>query len=160
MPHNSPAIAGTAGVVSGGDVRLAREAELAEEDDSDDDEDILSTLDELRRRGDPEDVDRQPVLGSSDIPVRPGEWPLGYPLQGIPRVAAVLNLNYEYNEERAQWERQKKEVTERTFRPGGSGLFAGGTIRANEGFQPRVSIDQTILTPNNGQQPRVSISVS
>jgi len=160
VPHRSPGIAGTAGRSVPGSERLVTEEDDEEGGDIIDREDAVRTLDALRRSGDPEDVDRQPVLGSDDIPVRPGEWPLGYPLQGIPRVAAVLNLNYEFNETRQQWERQKKGVTERTFRPGGSGLFAGGTIRPNEGLQPRVGFDRRTQTPNTGGQPEVAVDVS
>jgi|AKVG01.1.fsa_nt_gi hypothetical protein len=79
-----------------------------EPDDEESEPEPNRTLDQLRNTGDPNAVDRTPVLGTDDIPVKPGEWPLGFPVQGIPRVAAVLNLNYVYNEEREQWERQKK----------------------------------------------------
>lgn len=64
-----------------------------------------STLEQLRAAGDPTSTARTPMFGPGDIPVRPGEWPLGYPLQGVPRVAVTLNLNYVYNPERGEWER-------------------------------------------------------
>lgn len=63
------------------------------------------TLDQLRKSGDVNDVGRTPVLGSEDVPVEPGSWPIGYPLQAVPRVAVTYNLNFVYNEETEQWER-------------------------------------------------------
>jgi len=79
-------------------------ADSDEEDDSDEPAQA-PTLQQLRATGDPNDVGRTPVLGSDDIPVEPGSWPIGYPLQAVPRVAVTLNLNYVYNEETEQWER-------------------------------------------------------
>jgi len=64
------------------------------------------TIEQLRSTGDPNEVERTPVLESGNIDVAPDEWQLGFPLQGIPRIAAVLNLNYLYNEDRERWERQ------------------------------------------------------
>jgi len=65
------------------------------------------TLDELRTTSGGQTVDRKPIFSSGDIDVKAGEWPLGFPLQGIPRVAAVINLNYVYDEERGEWRRQR-----------------------------------------------------
>jgi len=74
-------------------------------DDGESDAQPARTLDALRNTGDPNDVGRTPILGTDDIPVTPGEWPLGYPLQGVPRVAVTLSLQYVYNEAEDQWER-------------------------------------------------------
>jgi len=66
---------------------------------------IERTLDQLRGGGGPA-VDRDSVrLDSSDIPVAPGQWPLGFPLQGLPRAAVTFNLNYVYDEQKDQWVR-------------------------------------------------------
>jgi hypothetical protein len=70
-------------------------------------DDMQRTIEQLRSTGDPNEVERTPVLESGNIDVAPDEWELGFPLQGIPRLAAVLNLNYVYNEERERWERQE-----------------------------------------------------
>jgi len=74
-------------------------------EDAESDAEPARTLDALRNTGDPNDVGRTPILGTDDIPVTPGEWPLGYPLQGVPRVAVTLSLQYVYNESEDQWER-------------------------------------------------------
>jgi len=68
-------------------------------------DDMQRTIEQLRSTGDPNEVERTPVLESGNIDVAPDEWQLGFPLQGIPRLAAVLNLNYIYSEERGRWER-------------------------------------------------------
>jgi len=70
-------------------------------------DDMQRTIEQLRSTGDPNEVERTPVLESGNIDVAPDEWELGFPLQGIPRLAAVVNLNYVYNEERERWERQE-----------------------------------------------------
>jgi len=70
-------------------------------------DDMQRTIEQLRSTGDPNEVERTPVLASGNIDVAPDEWELGFPLQGIPRLAAVLNLNYVYNEQRERWERQE-----------------------------------------------------
>lgn len=75
------------------------------EQDTTDDGRQTPTLDQLRKSGDVNDVGRTPVLGSEDLPVEPGSWPIGYPLQAVPRVAVTYNLNFVYNEENEQWER-------------------------------------------------------
>lgn len=69
-------------------------------------DEMQRTIEQLRASGDPNQVERTPVLESGNIDVAPDEWELGFPLQGIPRLAAVVNLNYVYNEERERWERQ------------------------------------------------------
>jgi len=82
-----------------------------EQDSDDDDErgpdDMQRTIEQLRSTGDPNEVERTPVLESGNIDVAPDEWQLGFPLQGIPRLAAVLNLNYQYSESRDRWEREE-----------------------------------------------------
>lgn len=40
------------------------------------------------------------------IPVAPGQWPLGFPIQGLPRAAVTFNLNYVYDEDAEEWVRQ------------------------------------------------------
>jgi len=78
-----------------------------DEQDGRDPDDMRRTIEQLRSTGDPNEVERTPVLESGNIDVAPDEWELGFPLQGIPRLAAVVNLNYVYNEERERWERQE-----------------------------------------------------
>jgi len=75
------------------------------EEGEEEDDEPRRTIEELRTTGDPEEVDRMPVFGPKDIPVRAGEWPIGYPLQGVPRIAVTLNLNYIYDESRDEWVR-------------------------------------------------------
>jgi hypothetical protein len=85
-----------------------------------------STLEQLRASGDPTSTARTPMFDAGDIPVRPGEWPIGYPLQGVPRVAVTLNLNYVYNEEREEWERDtgfRKPPQDTREPPLGTGTF-------------------------------------
>jgi len=76
-------------------------------DDDGPDETDERTIEQLRNDGDPNTVDRTPVLESGDIPVRTDEWPLGFPIQGVPRVASVLSLQYVYDETRDEWRRLK-----------------------------------------------------
>jgi len=80
--------------------------DLADDETQDPDPATLErTLDQLRGGGGAA-VDRDSVrLDSSDIPVAPGEWPLGFPIQGLPRAAVTFNLNFVYDDERDQWVR-------------------------------------------------------
>jgi len=75
--------------------------------DPDGPDDMQRTIEQLRSEGDPNEVERTPVLESGNLDVAPDEWPLGFPLQGITRLAAVVNLNYIYNEQRERWERDE-----------------------------------------------------
>lgn len=104
-------IAGLSGTVTADGTTTTDTAET-DGDETEDDlaTDLDRTLDNLRSADRTGAVDRQPLLESGDIDVAPGEWPLGFPLQGIPRLAVTLNLNYIYNEERGQWERDSGNV--------------------------------------------------
>jgi hypothetical protein len=96
------------------------------EQDATDDVRQTPTLDQLRKSGDVNDVGRTPVLGSEDVPVEPGSWPIGYPLQAVPRVAVTYNLNFVYNEENEQWERDTGNR--------GGGVSLGDSERLFPGF--------------------------
>lgn len=104
-------MAGNAGI--SGVVQFGREALDQLDDDSsgeeggagEADETPDRTIEQLRSGGDPNAVDRTPVFEQDDIPVRAGQWPLGFPIQGIPRIAAVVNLNYVYDDDRDEWVR-------------------------------------------------------
>jgi len=85
---------------------------------------IERTLDQLRGGGGAA-VDRDSIrLDSSDIPVAPGQWPLGFPIQGLPRAAVTFNLNYVYDEEKGQWVRD----TGNRNSGGGVEIVAEGTL--------------------------------
>jgi len=105
-------------------------------EDGESDAQPARTLDALRNTGDPNDVGRTPILGTDDIPVTPGEWPLGYPLQGVPRVAVTLSLQYVYNEVEDQWERDTGN---------GSGVAAGAG-RAFQAAGTNQSVPEGSLT--------------
>jgi len=98
--------------------------DLADDETQDPDPATLErTLDQLRGEGGPA-VDRDSVrLDYSDIPVAPGQWPLGYPIQGLPRAAVTLSLNYVYDDERDQWVRD----TGNSGGGGGVEIVAEGT---------------------------------
>jgi len=99
------------------------------------------TLDQLRTGSGGKTVDRKPIFGTDDIDVRPGEWPIGFPLQGIPRVAVTVNLNYVYDEERGEWTRQSP------FDGGGGGMtqLATGTVSFNFSTFQRIPTGVTDL---------------
>jgi len=111
----------------------AQEAQPGADDEEADDpaDETTPTLDQLRTTGDPNEVGRTPVLGSSDIPVEPGAWPLGFPLQGVPRVAVTLSLSHVYNPDKERWERD-------TGNSGGPNLAQAGAFIRSTGqtFQP------------------------
>lgn len=114
-------------------------------------EDMERTIDQLRSTGDPNEVKRTPVLESGNIEVAPDEWQLGFPLQGIPRLAAVLNLNYIYNDSRERWERDTGNRTlEPPFRgafvPLGNVTVSGGTSEVVPLTSPRFASDVTVDT--------------
>lgn len=136
--------------------------DLADDEPQDPDPATLErTLDQLRGGGGAA-VDRDSVrLDSSDIPVAPGQWPLGFPIQGLPRAAVTFNLNFVYDDERDQWVRDTGngkaggharlfETSGQTF-PGNAktqvsfdGANTTGGFRANPG-------DDTITAPANGR---------
>lgn len=120
-------------------------ADVEEEEDVDEEiEEEPTSLEKLRRSGDPEAVDRTPVLGRQDIPFRAGTFPLGYPLQGIPRVAVTFNLNYVWDSDREEWVRQGPST-------GGAGgavtVAAEGTVNVSNGF---FQIDTGLSTFDRG----------
>lgn len=124
----------------------------AEPDDDEepvDTPELVPTIDELRPQGDPNEVDRTPVLSPSDVPVRAGEWPLGFPLQGIPRAGVTFSLQYVYDEEKEEWERDT-----------GNARIDRGPLQAQDAPQPSVSTQANTVATNSGNQPTVDVSVS
>jgi hypothetical protein len=114
-------------------------------------DDMQRTIEQLRSTGDPNEVERTPVLESGNIEVAPDEWELGFPLQGIPRLAAVLNLNYVYNEERDRWERQEPFRDTATGAPvaklgGVSSTSVGSTAQITVTFSTTVIEDGMTVT--------------
>jgi len=119
----------------------------------------IPTLEELRQQSGGEVVDRQPLLTTDQVPVAPDEWPLGFPLQGLPRAAVTFNLSYVYNDDREQWEREKKGDKGPTVSLGAA--VSRGQLTIGQGRQPEPpALRNDIQGSNTGQQPTVSTDVS
>jgi len=119
-------------------------------------DDMQRTIEQLRSTGDPNEVERTPVLESGNLDVAPDEWQLGFPLQGIPRLAAVLNLNYIYSEERGRWERDtgNRQAVGKT-------VIAEGTTLVLDGFAATETVDERppeqILDDTDSSELRVTV---
>jgi len=85
-------------------------------DESDGDDAAINpgtSLDDLISEADPEEFGRTFQVDKDDVPLAVGsEFPLPLPLQGIPRIAAVVNLNYVYDEEAQRWVKKKVATEE------------------------------------------------
>jgi hypothetical protein len=80
----------------------------ADEEGTDEDQaDTADTsLDDLVSGADPQSFDATFNVTRDDIPVATGsQFPVPRPWQGIPRLAFVVNLNYVWNAEAEEWER-------------------------------------------------------
>jgi hypothetical protein len=124
---------GPGGRTTPDDVREDESAEGGRGAGVDDGEDVESTLDRIRSDGDVEAVDRTPILDYGDIPVASGSWPLGFPIQGVPRAAVTFSLQYVWDPEAGQWVKKKvRTTTEETEVVVGPGSDPQGFVESVE----------------------------
>lgn len=120
--------------------------EVDEEEIEEDLEDEPTSLEDLTVESDPETFDRTFQVTSSDEPFATDDTPaIPRPWQGIPRVAVTYNLNFVWDDDAGEWQR---DTGNRTGLPGAGGATAHPTTDQAAPAGSSVTVDLEATDPD------------